>query len=278
MRDFISNHRRGVAIGAAALLLFAALSVGRCVAIHNLSSEGTSSSIGSSGSSSDDPSSTEEDEDDAELDAITLSLRGSYSDDKRDLIAYLAANTWAAEQETAFVTFTDRTFTESSPSDASSYAFVITAIDVPGGFWTAGTSGTDLTFAITTKDGSYIGRVRKDLATDGNPTVTLMCGAFSCTTGYMLASPASSLVIDGPSDNWYDVHETNQDALASALTDYAAANVPTATSASWDEIATEDYASGTVTLIFKLNNKAKSTVYVTFDMATRTFSASGKAA
>jgi|GEM_PF-2403884 len=272
MGDFISNHKRGVIIGAVALLLFVILSVGRCVAIHTIPSEDVSSSTDSSGSS------TDEDKDDAELDAATVSLRNSYSDDERDLIAYLAANTWSAAQETSFVSFTDRTFIESSPAKTSSYAFVITAIDVPEGFWTAATSDTDLTFALTTKDGSYIARVRKDLATDGNPTVTLTCDAFSCATGYTLASSSSSLAIDGPSATWYDAHETSQDALSAALSDYVAANVPTATSATWNKVATEDYASGTITFIFKLNNKAKSTVYVTFDMVAKTFSASGKVA
>jgi hypothetical protein len=60
---------------------------------------------------------------------------------------------------------------------------------------------------------------------------------------------------------------TSRAALERALGDWCAQNYPTATKATWAETSTSDWAGGTVTLPYALDNAAKTRVVVTISQA-----------
>jgi len=252
-------HRAPVAVAAAVLAALLAASVARCTQVHAPTDQGAAQAETSEASA--------EDVADERLDASARALRSSYADDERQLVAMLSANCWTASQETVAASFDDRTWTETADGARTVTPYVVTACATTTRPADGNATATVTVFSVETPDGTYIAELQRVVGADGSASTTLSSEAFSRARAYSLSSAASALSVTGPDEARCSSMGTSRAALERALGDWCAQNYPTATKATWAETSTSDWAGGTVTLPYALDNAAKTRVVVTISQA-----------
>lgn len=289
----VKEHRRAFLI--VILIIAAAFGLGavRCVAYHNdlrLAQEtetaSESAQVGDAESEAPDGSNPQNDPEPArgeytfdglemteeELAAIeftdVVDMRDEYSEDTVSLIALLSSNVWTASDQRYSLTFTDVDYTETDADTIERTPYVITAmknVDEPE---EDGRKATVTTFAFATPDETTIASLRVTKSTDeaGLFEAKLEIGQLSFSKTYLLDHATDFLEVDGPGDEWCDAHGIAIEEIEYQLTEYCSRHYPTATSATWTQIATEDFGKGLTTIEFGLDNRGNNTVALVIAM------------
>lgn len=295
LKAFLTEHSRVSVIVLAILLIFVGGSAVRCTSLQIERAEQAApqeqgeqaqtdgarvDEDGGAGTQDASAGADEQATSEAEDDAVALlseemrMRQGEYDAAAIELVGTLSANTWAVANEAATLTFTDKTYTETTPSGSETHAYVVLATAKQND--TRGLLETT-TAAIETDNGTYIMELMRATDEAGTEvTMGLACDAFK-HSGYARADAAGGLVVSGLNSEINLMLGEQADQLKTELTDYCSKHYPSAGTATWDGRAEVDYEEGTIKLVFTLDNQAKTHVYVTYSINNHTFDI-GKAA
>lgn len=241
-----------LAIGAVVILVGS--SVVRCTRVHQdetvgqivpVESEGTQAQSNTSDASSQKPSADEED-------ALTT----------------LRSSVWTADGGKSAIAFKDGRYAETDGVANNMTAFDVASV-------TKENDQTSIMLKLDLPDGSTkdsLVLVRQDEA----GVCTVSSDDFTLAKTYSQGIPnAGAVEVAGVNDEFRELLGGTTEGLSQAVTDYAHAHVPTATKATWVQSLVVDYASGTVSANFALDDAASTVLTVEYARGPATFKVVG---
>lgn len=271
----LKEHRGLIVLAAGVLALIILFSVVRCTTVQvqrgqaAQEEDGTVQVAGSVGTDDGEQEDSAESKALAKLTDEQRKRQGSYDEQTAYFVSQLSSSIWSARKDTYILTFTPKTFTEQVDGKETVHPYVLSDMLMRSPT-TSGKQKTEVTEAVLeTDEGSFV--LTHTLVTNtetGKSTSRITSSAFSIVdqTGYTRA---------GASDNALTVGEVNSsfsamidgktDAMEKALREFCAANCPTATKATWGNMAVADWKEQTVTTRFDLNNSGKTSVSIVYN-------------
>lgn len=189
-----------------------------------------------------------------------------YTDEQKEFIAYLTGNVWSDESQTATLTFTDTTYTESVGADKISHPFAITAIaddQIIGDK----VNYESKIIAVDNGTDTFIMKMWRWVSESGGESEwNLSSGSFTKSATYKRTAAADNLEIQGLTEDIY-IQFGGQEKVDMAIKEYVSLTYPTATKATWREDVSHDYKNGILTTAFTLNTKTSAVITVTYNKA-----------
>lgn len=246
LRAWARGHRTGAAVVAAALALFCALSVARCVAVHSAPEETAAEAA--------------QEADDAEaLPEGYGSATSDASPDAQEVEKDLEGTTWTANGGKTTLRFDgDTVEVEGDGTSRKTHYAVLSARTV-----TREVDGVKCSveqFCLLDSKGCH----EAEVVEPSKGTATLTTDAFS-PSSWALAERGGDIKVTGPGGDWCEAHKTSVDAVEKALRSYVAERYPTATSATWTETSVTDEKRHATAISFDLGGVTGATATVTID-------------
>ena len=197
-----------------------------------------------------------------------VDMRAEYSEDTLSLIALLSSNVWTANEQRYSLTFTDVDYAETDADTVEQTPYVITAMKNSDETLEDGATMTVTTFAFATPDETTIATLSVTSSTEDINLfdAELEIDQLAFSNVYQLDHAADFLEVDNPPDEWCEGHDVTAEELAHQLSEYCSRHYPTATTATWTQIATEDFGNGVTTIEYVLDNRGNNTVALTISM------------
>ena len=189
------------------------------------------------------------------------------------ILGVLQANTWVNPAGTSTLDFSGNVFTERTGGEAARTSFV--AVDI---YEEAGTvledgvaveEGTWLIDCVGAGGDFFFLRVYR-VGTGPDTDMVVSSPAFRGGS-YIRVAPTDNVVIEGLGEEAAALIDGKTEMLGFVLCDYCALNYPTATRAAYGGSSNVDFAKGTVEMSFTIDNAARTTLKVTYDLASGTF-------
>lgn len=271
----LKEHRGLIVLAAGALALIIAFSVVRCTTVQMQrdqaaqQEDGTVQVAGSENADNGEQSDSAESKALAKLTDDQRKRQSSYDDDTMLFVAELSSNIWSARSDKYFLTFTPTTFTDHADGEETVHPYVISNL-MPRSPVTSDQQTVETKEAVIETDkGSFVFTYMA--TTDkksGKKTVKIASSAFSIVEqdGYTRSgATGNALTIGEVNSSFSAMIDGKTDAMEKALREFCAANCPTATKATWGNMAIADWKEKTVTTRFDLNNSGKTSVSIVYN-------------
>ena len=197
----------------------------------------------------------------------------SYDDDIRAFIDTLSASVWSANNGQRTLRFSDDQYTETVNGEVATHGYAILRLEK-----SSDDAGAEHVTAIFETDtGTHIVDYENltGSANDGSGAVTSTLSSTSMfslpDTLYTRSDTVQSVTVKGLNSEVTQLIGGSSDELTTELSSWCVVHYPTVTEAAWDGTAFIDYASGTVTLSFTLNNESPVNLSVTYYNESGTF-------
>lgn len=272
---FLKEHKPVVILVCVALALFLAFSVFSFVRTQNaqqLAQQGQTESVETDAGESLDQSQADAD---SQLPDDLKAKRNSYSDDTKEFIAILSAQMWGTDGASPYISFTDKTYTESDVSgDEETHGYVINTLEKD----TAQGSGTQtVTYlaAFENESDTFFVSLTKTTGSDNKVSYELKSDSFKeSRDAYTPVTPSDSFEVAGLTDDVLALVNNDKDGLNAAVADYCAQFYPTAKDLTWSEYATISWATNQVTLPIRDGSSSHDVLVAVYDMSNQTWTAS----
>lgn len=290
VREFLNEHKRTVVFAALAIVLFFGLSASRCASLQLERAQQAQAENQEQQPRGDEPQQRAEgegapaqSEEDAAMEKLTDAQRqrqNSYDERTSELVAVLASNLWTARNDAYYLVFDGTTYTDHSPQGEAVHPYVLNSLSTENSE-EGGVKTEETTAAMETDAGVYIITCTKEVDMEsGDTEMTISSDAFTvgAQDSYSRNTDATGrLSVTGLGSEMDALFGGNTSGMVEQLQDYCAANMPSATMAAWEGIATCDYNEGVVITTFRLDNSTKSQLSVTYQMDSGAFSVSAGA-
>lgn len=290
VKEFLDEHKRAVVFAALAIVLFFGLSASRCASLQLERAQQAQAEKQEQQSGGDEPQQPAEGEGNpaqsekgAAVEKLTDAQRqrqNSYDEKTSEFVAVLASNLWTARNDTYYLVFDGTTYTDHSPQGEAVHPYVLNSLSTKSSE-DGGVKTEETTAAMETDAGVYIMTCTKEVDVEsGDTEITISSDAFTvgAQDSYSRDTGATGqLSVAGLGSEMDALFGGKTGDMVKQLQDYCAANVPSATMATWEGIATCDYNEGVVVTAFRLDNSAKSQLSVEYQMDSGAFSVSAGA-
>lgn len=215
----------------------------------------------------------EESENVALTDAQSAAI-DSYDGDTTDYIGTLSASVWSANGGRYTLRFyTDNQYTETVDGESTQHSYAILRLE----------SGTDdagsetVTAVVETDTGTHILSYSNltGTAADGSDKVTSTLSSGSMfalkNASYERADAVENISVKGLNSAVTSLIGGSPDELTAELSRWCAVHYPTATEATWNQVASIDWENGVVTTGFSLNGESTVNLTVIYNMDTGAF-------
>lgn len=268
----LREHKGLLVLAAAALALIVAFSAVRCTSLQAQRTQEEQQAAEQGGGSAPVNDGGKDSVEDTALAKLTDEQRkrqSSYDDQTAAFVSELASNIWTARNDRYFLSFTPTTFTDYADGEKTVRPYVVSNLTLRSPSTSGGNTTEVKEAVLETDEGPFV--LTYTLVTEkegGKATAKIASGAFSIAEqdGYTrTAASDNALEVEGVNDDFAKMVGGETDKLEKALREFCAANIPTATKASWRGVAERDWKEKTVATWFDLNNSGKSSVSVTYD-------------
>lgn len=207
-----------------------------------------------------------------------------YGDDTRSFIDTLCASVWSANSGRCTLRFFDSSYVETVDGNSTTHSYAIVRLDKASD----GYGGSIDTIVFETDTGTHVvtytdgkgsasqndGDAKKD---DGSLVTSLASASmFSLKdTPYVRTDPVDNVGIKGLNSEVTKLLGGDSGKLKSALSSWCAVHHPTASEATWSGSAFIDWENSLVTIDFKLNDDAASTVSAIYHTDSGTYEFDG---
>lgn len=279
LRALISEHKKASVLALFLLIVFVGSSAMSAVNVAQRRADEASSTQNEQ-SAPEQGSEQREPTQDVELTDSQREVINGYDDATRELIETLSASVWSASDGRCTLRFSDDSYVEAVNGESTVHSYAISRIDSASD----GYGGTIDTIVFETDTGTHIvtytdGKGSAAHGTgDGQKAASTVIASLTSEsmfsqkgTPYERADAVENIAVKGLNSEVTQLIGGGTDSLASALSNWCAVNYPTATEATWNEVASIDWKSGTVTTGFVLDGDASTEVTVVYRMDDGTF-------
>lgn len=211
---------------------------------------------------------------DAALSSSQQEAISGYTDEQRELVSLLSASVWSANGGKNTLRFYESgRYVETSNGESAEHTYAITALDR-----SKDTAGAEVdTIAFETDSGTHIVTLTQTTgsAGEGSDDITSSLSSSSMftlkDTAYSRVDAARSVHVEGLNEEAVALMGGDEDALVRALSQWCAVHYPSVTEATWNQVISIDYESGTVTMALTLNNENPVVVTVVYKTDTGSF-------
>lgn len=197
-----------------------------------------------------------------------------YDDTTREFISTLSSSIWSASGGRYTLRFYDDSqYTETVDGKSTQHSYAIVRLET--GSDDAG--NTTATAVVETDTGTHLLNYSNmtGTATGGSELVTstLSSGSMFALTNasYERADAVENINVRGLNSSVTDLIGGSPDELTSQLSRWCAVHYPTATEATWNQVASIDWENGVITTGFTLNGESTVNLTVVYNMDTGSF-------
>lgn len=276
LKNLYSKHKRASLFALFALIVFVGCSAVSAVNVAQKRAQESSPQTEQSTTEQvevDGTTSGDSGMEDVKLTESQESAIDSYDDETKALIETLSASVWSANGGRNVIRFYDDQFVETSGGKSIRHSYAITRLEK-----NADTSGAEVdSIVFETDDGTHIVTYSQLTGTSSNGTGKITSTLSSSTmfslkgTDYERVDAVEKITIKGLNSEMTDIFGGDTTDLTDELSAWCAVNYPTATEATWENIAIIDYDSNTVSTNFTLNTETKISIAALYHTDTGTF-------
>lgn len=191
----------------------------------------------------------------------------NYTDQEKEIVAFLKNNVWITENQTGSIEFSDYIYTEMVGSDTESHPYAITAIandQIIGD----GASYVGNSFALETDNKTFIIKRWQWIVNDKSASEwKLTSDGFSKGAEYIRTTASTNFEVLGLNEDVCSLYG-NREKLITSIHGFVSQAYPTATIVTWREDVSIDYKNKLVTTSFTLNTKTSSVITVKHNNST----------
>jgi hypothetical protein len=196
-----------------------------------------------------------------------------YSDSTKEVIEFLKAYTWVAQDEQSTLHFSDSSYTTTSPANTETRPYAVAAIS------DASRSGDEVTWEgsiLALDTGNQISIIRIERWIAGTEKGEWVLGGLpgKVQIGYKATSLAHEVEVAGLDDELSALFGS-QAALQNEIADYIKQYYPTATKAEWQHVVEIDAKEQVVKTMFLLNSKSSPRITATYLRDSKTIEIEG---
>lgn len=192
-----------------------------------------------------------------------------YGATEESVTGQLSATDWASSDGKGTLSFTGRTFTETSNGERREHVYALSKVEKAA----VGSAGSSITAVMLLEDDSTIVVTLASASSQDPSSWTVHSSDFACSEGYKPAKKTGACKVSVPEGGDADACRElfGDDAwakTAAAVEGWAQSNCPTAATAAWGRQATIDWGAGEVSTSFVLDDVRQTSVVATYSIET----------
>lgn len=274
IRNFIGEHRAAALAAVFLLIVFVGGSAMSAVNVANHRAQEAAAQTGTQ----EQPVGGQEEQEQQDGTAVPLTDSQSaaieaYDDATRDFVSTLSSSVWSANGGRYTLRFEDDQYTETVDGETTQHSYAILRLDSR-----MDDAGNDTaTAAVETDTGTHVLTYANTTGTSSNGTSQVTSTLASSSmfalkdVSYERADAVESITVKGLNSEVTNLIGGSPDELTSELSQWCAVHYPTATEATWNQVASIDWENGVITTGFTLNGESAVSLTVVYLMETGAF-------
>ena len=273
IRSFMAEHRAAALAAVFLLIVFVGGSSMSAVNVANHRAQEAASQEGEQGQPAGGQEGQEQQDGSVSLTDSQSAAIENYDDATRDFISTLSSSVWSANSGRYTLRFENDQYTETVDGETTQHSYAILRLD--GGMDDAGNDVA--TVAVETDTGTHVLTYSNSTGTsaDGATQVTSTLSSSSMfalkDVPYERADAVENITVKGLNSEVTNLVGGSPDELTVELSRWCAVHYPTATEATWNQVASIDWENGVISTGFTLNGESAVNLTVVYLMDSGAF-------